>query len=155
MKLTFIDFDGTLSVPNYKDKNGQMVMGFTDGSWKEYVKATTPDTFFYCKPVMPVIRFAKSQKENGNKVYVLTAVSSTEEVSGKKKFIEDYCPDIFDDILWVFSSEDKLETIRSTAAKQGAKLTDCQLVEDSFATLLYVMHYGVTPIHVASLVCDL
>ena len=155
MKIIFFDFDGTISVPNYRNTDGQLVMAFKNGGWKDYVLETTPDTFRDCRPVKPVLRYASECKDQGCLIYVLTAATGPEEVAGKAKFLQQHCPGLFDDLLWVSSPEDKLDRMKEIAATHGLTLSDCALVEDSFATLIYVMHYGVEPIHVSSLVCDL
>ena len=153
-KLVFFDVDGTLSVPIYPD-GGREVIGFSDEGWLEYCRTAGEDGYRLCKPVEPVKRYAEKCLSEGSVLYVLTTSQMEEETAAKRKFVERHYAGLFAQVLDVRHDKEKLDAMREKAQEHGLLLTDCELVEDTFATLLYVMQAGVKATHIASLVCDL
>lgn len=154
IRFTFFDVDGTLSVPVYKD-NGKSVIGFSDNGWENYCNTHKEDAYEYCKPVLPVKRYAQELKEKGVRLFVLTTSGSPNETAAKKKFVSQHYEGLFEELIAVDADQKKLDAMQQIAEKYGETLSSCELVEDTFRTLLYVNQHNVKPTHISSLVCDL
>ena len=154
MRLAFFDVDGVLSVPIYKEKD-EFVIGFTAETWKAYCMEHGEDTYQYCKPVLPVKRYAEHLQTEGAILFALTATQSDAETQAKRKFLSKHYPGLFEEVLTVSSQNEKFETIKMISQKYGAQLADCELVEDTLSTLLEVRQYGIMPTHISAVVCDL
>lgn len=155
MKLCFFDIDGTLVVPLYKDKNGNTVVGFTDEEWFEYCEKSSPEGYKYCKPVMPVIRYARQRKEEGARLFVLSTAQSLGEIESKKHYINENFPGLFEGVLTVDKDSQKIEIMNKMAMDAGVEVKECELVEDTYANILKANDAGFTATHISSLVCDL
>ena len=153
-RLVFFDVDGTLSAPSFHD-GSRLVIGFPEESWHDCCALRGENSYDLCKPVLPVKRYAARRKEEGALLYVLTTCSEDVEVPGKQRFIQRCYPGLFEELLHVKSDKEKLTAMEETARRHGLTLADCELVEDTYATLLYVMGFGVTPTHLSLLVSDL
>ena len=154
-KLAFFDFDGTISVPEYL-VDGEIKVGYpTVPSWIDYCNAGGKDAYKTCRPVKPVQRYADKLRENGAKLYILTGIRSEGEVLAKIEFLKDHYEGYFEDMLTVSSPEEKLGVIRETAAREGVALTDCELIEDMYPTLLGVLAGGIKATHISQIVADL
>ena len=154
MRLAFFDVDGVLSVPIYKEKD-EFVIGFIAETWKAYCMEHGEDTYQYCKPVLPVKRYAENLQAEEVVLFALTATQSDAETQAKRKFLSKHYPGLFEEVLTVASQNEKLETIKIISQRYGAQLTDCELVEDTLSTLLEVRQYGIKPTHISAVVCDL
>lgn len=153
-KLAFFDVDGTLSVPIFK-KDDHFEIGFSEEEWKEYCLIHKEDSYEFCKPVLPIKRYAASLKEQGALLYVLTTSGSSNETLAKEKFIATHFPGLFEEVIAVDADKKKLDVIQAKAKDHNVPLEACELVEDTFATLLYVNEYHIKPTHVAAITCDL
>ncbi len=149
-KIAFFDVDGTLSVPIYND-NGEMKIGFSDEGWIAYCVKEGEESYQYCKPVQMTIRYARKLKDQGALLYVLTTSQTSFETNGKKKFLQTHCPGLFDDVISVSQDQYKLLVIQAIAEMNGVALTECELIEDTYSTLLTMLPYGIKPTHVSSL----
>ena len=154
IKFAFFDVDGTLSVPIFQE-NDSFVIGFSEEDWKKYCMRHKEDSYEYCKPVLPVKRYAQKLKEQDVKLYVLTTSGSKEETAAKEKFIRTHYAGLFEKVIAVDADRKKLDEIERIADSFQADLSECELVEDTFATLLLVNQYKIKVTHVSSLVCDL
>lgn len=153
-QLVFFDLDGTLSVPEYEE-NGKPVIGFhTPEGWVNYCNAYGDKAYQFCKPLQPVKRYALQKKEEGARLFVLTAVLCESEVGAKKVFLDEHYPGIFEDMITVGSAGEKGEKIKEIAAREDVPLDHCELVEDTFMTLLDVMEDGVRVTHLSEIVCN-
>ena len=110
MKIMFVDVDGTLSSPCYK-VDGKFQIGMSDVQWASYCKEHGEDTYEWCRPVMPVKKYALDAKAAGAKLYVLTTSGTQIETEAKRKFIDRYYPGIFDDIYSVEHDNEKVKFI--------------------------------------------
>lgn len=154
-KLAFFDFDGTLSVPEYL-VDGEKKIGYpTVPSWIDYCNGLGPEAYKTCRPVKPVRRYAAALKEAGARLYVLTAIKSEGEVQAKWEFLADHYEGFFEDMLMVASPEEKLGVIKQIAASEGVDLTECELIEDMYPTLLGVIGDGVKATHLSQIVGEL
>lgn len=153
-KLCFFDIDGTLSVPIYND-HGRMVVGFTDEGWYEHCATKREHAYDYCKPVMPVKRYAESLKSEGAKLYVLSVSQSEGESLAKERFIETHFAGLFEEVIVVGCNADKLTVITEYSEREGVKLSECELVEDTYSNVLMANDNGIKGTHIAALICDL
>ena len=152
IKLVFFDMDGTLSVPIYKDAEGNDVLGFSQEEWERYCVLNGEDTYQYCKPVEPVRQYAKRRKAEGAKLFVLTTSSMSFENDAKRKFANRYYPDLFEDIIAVGKDAMKAVVMRHMAEKFQTSLCNCELVEDTYATLLDVVSQGMKGTHITHII---
>ena len=150
LKIAFFDVDGTLSVPIYK-KNGRDVIGFSPEEWQSYCIQNGEDTYQYCKPVLAVKQYAQKRKKEGAVLYALTTSKTSFETKAKEKFTERCYPGLFEAVIAVAADEMKLPVMLAIAEKYGVKPEDCELVEDTFSTLLNIMQSGIKPIHISHL----
>lgn len=149
MKLAFFDIDGTLSVPQYM-VDGKLEIGLFEG-WVEYCIENGMDTYKDCKPVKIVGEYAKRLKREGVALYALSTSQSSFEHDAKKKFLETHYPGVFLSLISVSRDELKLPVIAKMAEKMKARLEDCELVEDTYATLLEAGKLGVKATHISAL----
>lgn len=153
-ELVFFDIDGTLAVPRYF-VNGEYVSGFSDEGWYEYCVSQKENGYNHCIPVKPTERYAKKRKNDGAILFVLSTSQTPEETSAKVKFVSDKFPGLFCEVITVAKDAMKLEVISEMASKFNTTLTKCELVEDTYSTLLKANEKGIIATHLSSLVCDL
>ena len=150
IKLGFFDVDGTLSVPVYDDQ-GRKTIGFSDDGWIAYCVREKENSYRHCQPVGMTIRYARKLKEEGAKVYVLTTSQTSFETQGKKKFLDQHCPGLFEDVIAVGKDAYKLLVIQEMARLHKVEASECELVEDTYGTLLSMLDTGIKLTHVSSL----
>lgn len=155
MELVFFDIDGTLCVPTYKNKQGETVVGFTDEGWYEFCITMGEDGYKDCIPVKPVLRYAGKRHDDGAKLFVLSTAHTKEETSAKIKFVKTKLPDLFEEVITVAHDADKIPVMLDKAEKYGLEAKDCEIVEDTYATILKSNDVGIKATHISSLVCDL
>ena len=122
----------------------------SDVQWASYCKEHGEDTYEWCRPVMPVKKYALDAKAAGAKLYVLTTSGTQIETEAKRKFIDRYYPGIFDDIYSVEHDNEKVKFILEKASELGIEPSDCELVEDTYA----VAHAVGVGLHVACHTCS-
>lgn len=154
IKLAFFDVDGTLSVPRYRN-NGQYVIGFSEEDWVTHCVTSGENAYDDCLPVAPARRHAEALKQAGARLFVLTTSMSEAETAAKKKFIRENFPGLFEEVIAVPSDAEKAGEIRRRAEEAGVSLSACELVEDTYATLLAVLPLGIRGTHISRLVWDL
>jgi phosphoglycolate phosphatase-like HAD superfamily hydrolase len=150
IKLCFFDVDGTLSVPRYQI-DGELKIGTLDG-WIEYCVTHGPDTYDDCLPVEPVRRYAIKLHEAGAALYALSTSQTSFEHAAKQKFLDRHYPDLFDELITVARDEYKQQVIAQMAKLRGLPLTACELVEDTYATLLEAGECGIRVTHISMIV---
>lgn len=153
MKLAFFDVDGTLSVPRYLI-DGTYRIGAPKTEWIAFCKEHRENSYEYCLTIPEVRAYAKQLKEEGVKLYVLSAVSSFYEKAAKTKFVKDHYPDLFDGFFYVNGDEEKLQVLSEMAALQEVPLSECVLVEDNFSLLLEALGKGIEPVHISMLAAE-
>ena len=153
-ELVFFDIDGTLSVPRYND-NGRLVIGFSDEGWENFCNNAGEDGYRDCIVVKPVVRYAEKRKSEGALLYVLSTAHYENEVKSKHKFINETFPGLFEEVLTVPRDPDKLTVISGMAEERGLKLSECELVEDTYATILKANEIGIKATHISEIVCNL
>ncbi|MBO4697754.1 MAG: hypothetical protein J5643_10845 [Lachnospiraceae bacterium] len=153
-KLAFFDIDGTLSAPYYP-VNGVLQAGMTDEQWLEFCRTYREDSYHFCKPVMPVIRYARELRCRGAELYVLSTSQTKEEDLSKEHIIAKWCPDLFREILTVRKDSEKTLKILEIADALGVDPAECELVEDTYSLVLDAIGKGIKGTHVAQIVCDL
>lgn len=152
VKMAFFDVDGVLSAPHY-NVDGKMQIGFpTVEGWIKYCETRKDNTYDECKPVPAVYDHARKLKEHGAKLYVLTASFGEAESHSKQVFVERCYEGLFDEFYSVLSSSDKVPFIQKLADENGVDISECELVEDTFTTLLEAEGAGIIPTHIANLV---
>ena len=153
IKLAFFDVDGTLSAPQYL-VNGKLQIGMSDTQWQKYCDDHGEDTYEYCKPVKAVKEYALSKKAQGATLYVLTSSQGENENKGKRKFIEQHYSGIFEEVIPVAHDADKVKVIKAKAEEKGVKLSECEIVEDTFKILLETVCEGIVSTHVANIFAE-
>jgi hypothetical protein len=147
MKLAFFDVDGTLSVPRYLI-DGQMKIGTQDG-WIEYCVNHGADTYDDCLPVEPARLYAKALKTSGATLYALSTSQTSFEHAAKQKFLDEHYSGLFADLITVARDEYKQQIIAEMARIRGISLSSCELVEDTYATLLLAAETGIKVTHLS------
>jgi phosphoglycolate phosphatase-like HAD superfamily hydrolase len=148
-KLSFFDVDGTLSVPQYR-MDGEMKIGTEDG-WIEYCVTNGADTYDDCRPVEPVRAYAKQLQEAGVELFALSTSQTSFEHAAKQKFLDTHYPGIFSALITVSRDAYKQQVIAQMAKLRGIPLTECELVEDTYATLLAAGETGIKVTHISML----
>jgi hypothetical protein len=146
-KLSFFDVDGTLSVPQYK-MDGEMKIG-TQNGWIEYCVTHGADTYDDCRPVEPVRAYAKRLQEAGVELHALSTSQTSFEHAAKQKFLDAHYPGIFSSLITVSRDEYKQQVIAQMARLRGITLAECELVEDTYATLLDAGELGIKVTHIS------
>lgn len=153
IRFAFFDVDGTLSAPRYFI-DGKMQIGTTEQAWIDYCQEHREDSYEYCYAVIPVREHAEKLKAEGARLFVLSSIMSELEIDAKTKFVKRLYPDLFEDFFFVWEDKDKLTLIENFAKKEGVDVSECELVEDTLATLFKAATIGITPMHVSMLVQD-
>lgn len=155
IKLVFFDIDGTLCVPRYRDKHGNLVCGFSDADWFEFCENAGKEGYRDCITVKPVERYAHELKENGTKLFVLSTAQSLGEIEAKKTHILRTFPSLFEEVITVSSDPMKMDVIKEYADKYGCDLRECEIVEDTYSTILKANDLGIHATHISMIVCNL
>jgi FMN phosphatase YigB (HAD superfamily) len=154
IRLAFFDMDGTLCAPRFY-VNGKMVGGMSDEAWHTFCEKNGEDTYRFCKPVPSVTEYARKLRECGAKVYVLSTSQTKYECDAKNKFVrQNYPAGFFTEVLTVEHDADKLPVIREIAEKEGVRPEECELIEDTYATVLAAIVAGIRGTHVSMIYCD-
>jgi phosphoglycolate phosphatase-like HAD superfamily hydrolase len=146
-KLSFFDVDGTLSVPQYRI-DGEMKIG-TETGWIEYCVTHGADTYDDCRPVEPVRAYARKLREAGVELFALSTSQTSFEHAAKQKFLDTHYPGIFSELITVSRDAYKQQVIAQMARLRGVSLTECELVEDTYATLLTAGELGIKVTHIS------
>ena len=153
-KLAFFDIDGTLSAPYYPVE-GELKPGMTDEQWITFCKEYGEDSYFFCKPVMPVKRYAEKLREQGAELYVLSTSQTPEEDISKVKFIGRFYSGLFQEVLTVRRDADKVGRILELAEQKKIEADACELVEDTYSNVLLAVTNGIRATHISQIVQDL
>ena len=154
VRLAFFDMDGTLCAPRFY-VGGKIVGGMSDTAWLAFCEKNGEDTYRFCKPVPMVTEYAEQLKDHGAKIYVLSTAQTAPERAAKSKFVkQNYPQGFFTEVLTVEHDADKLPVIRKVAEKEGVRLEDCELIEDTYATVLAAIVAGVRGTHVSQIYCN-
>ena len=152
-RLAFFDMDGTLCEPNYFTGVFETI-GFTEEGWIAFCAKNGENTYDNCRPLPRVAAYAASLKENGAVLYVLTGAITSIEVDAKRKFVKENYPDLFENVIAVPDEDRKLKVIRAFAEMHGVPLTECELVEDTYTTLLRAAAEGIRTKHVSAFLTE-
>lgn len=153
-RFAFFDIDGTLSAPYYP-VGGELKPGMTDDEWITFCAEHGDDSYIYCKPVLPVKRYAEQLRKEGAELFVLSTSQSAQEDSSKERFIERHYPGMFREVLTVRSDEEKVPAIKAAAVRFGVEPEACELIEDTYSNVLKAVCSGIKATHVSQIVCDL
>ncbi len=154
IKLAFFDMDGTLCAPRFY-VDGKTAAGMSDTAWLEYCAKNGEDTYRFCKPVPSVVEYAQELKSHGAKLYILSMSMSDAESAAKRKFTAQNFAGMFEDVRIVASDAEKLPVIREIAEKAGVRPEECELIEDTYATVLAAIVAGMKGTHVSHIYCNL
>lgn len=152
IRLAFFDMDGTLCAPRFY-VNGTMVVGMSDEAWISFCRANGENTYRFCKPVPAVAEYAEELHAKGASLYVLSTVQTGEEAAAKQKFTKQNFPGLFSDVLTVQNDADKFAVMRQLMEEKGVRPEECELVEDTYATVLAAAVAGMRATHVSHLYC--
>lgn len=151
VKLVFFDFDGTLCAPNYL-VDGVYTVGMPKARWEAFIEEKKEAIFEDCRPVTPVFAYAAKCKERGGRIIILTRTGSRTEDLAKQRFVEKWYPGLFDEYISVREDREKVEVIKDKAAANAVALSECELVEDTYAILLEAVSEGIAGKHVTNLI---
>lgn len=154
VRLAFFDMDGTLCAPRFY-VNGKTLHGMSDQEWLTYCEKNGEDGYRFCKPVPMVTEYAQGLRDRGAKLYVLSTSWTEWEDAAKRKFIAQNYPGLFEEVRTVRGDAEKLPVIRETAEKEGVRLDECELVEDTYSTVLAAIVAGIRGTHVSHIYCNL
>ena len=147
--MAFFDMDGTLCAPRFY-VNGKIVGGLSDTAWLEFCDKNGEDTYRFCKPVPLVTEYAQTLRDHGAKIYVLSTSQTAPENAAKQKFVkQNYPAGFFTEVITVEHDADKIPVIRKYAEREGVRLEDCELIEDTYATVLAAIVEGIKGTHVS------
>jgi FMN phosphatase YigB (HAD superfamily) len=94
-------------------------------------------------------------KSHGAKLYILSMSMSDAESAAKRKFTAQNFAGMFEDVRIVASDAEKLPVIREIAEKAGVRPEECELIEDTYATVLAAIVAGMKGTHVSHIYCNL
>ena len=151
IRLAFFDVDGTLSAPVYL-VDGKYGPGMPGDDWVRYCVKYGADAYQWCKFIPAVKAYALKLKKAGARLFVLTSVETSFETEAKHKFIDTYYPGIFEKVISVSKDEYKFIVIDEMAKITGYALEECELVEDTFSTVLDVSLKGIKATHISDIV---
>ena len=154
IRLAFFDMDGTLCAPRFY-VNGKTVGGMSDEAWIAFCAKNGEDSYRFCKPVPLVAEYVEELKDHGAKLYVLSSSNSAAENAAKRKFVAHNFAGVFEEVITVSGDAEKLPVIRKIAEKEGVKLEDCELVEDTYPLVLQAIVAGMKGTHVSHIYCSL
>lgn len=83
---------------------------------------------------------------------ILSVALCESEIRAKEVFLMKHYPGMFEEIVIVKSANEKATKIREIADRENVPLEHCELVEDTFMTLLDVMGDGVKVKHISEIV---
>lgn len=153
IKFAFFDVDGTLSEPRYM-VDGQLKIGLFFDRWNAYCLEHKEETYKDCRTIPVVKEHALKRKMCGARLYVLSTSLSEEETRAKKRFIERNYPGIFEEVITVDADDKKIDVILSYASEHGCLPKECELVEDTYRTLLKAMENGICATHISNLISE-
>lgn len=145
-KYVFLDLDGTLSPYRFNDHvNGRSGLG--GQSLKELLFDKT--IFLKQRPLQTMITILK--QINPEKLYILGANCTNNEIEQKLKWLKIYYPFIKEDhIIFVCASDLKVQVMEAYCEKIGVSRHDMVLVEDKHKTLYDAEEAGFIAYHVTS-----
>lgn len=86
VKIAFFDLDGVLSIPRYRDIDGNISCGMLSEDWFITCQSTE-DVYRDCEVPIKVINLLRRLKNNGTKLYVLTHETNSGAYFNKVNFI--------------------------------------------------------------------
>lgn len=153
MKYAFLDVDGVLSIPQYRDDNGNMRIGGTEDWWYKYNVGKT-DTYKNCIVPDKMKEFIFRLKKNNIQTYVLTAVSCVDEYFNKVDFVLDNYGVFFHsyrDILFVHTDSEKIKYLCTFAENLDIPRKEILIVDDTLGILLQAETDGFSAMHVSEI----
>ncbi len=154
IKYAFFDVDGTLASPCYMF-DGKLAIATDDERWAKYCADMGEDGYKWCRPVTQTGEYAKKLKDQGAKLFILTASSSAPETASKWKFVNTHFPGLFEDIFTVEHDHEKCPLILKKAALFGAAPEECEIVEDTFRILFETVVAGIRSTHITTILTGL
>ena len=73
----------------------------------------------------------------------------------KRKFVEKYYTDMFENVISVEHDAEKVEVIKAMAKQYEVELAECELVEDTLNILFETVCEGIVSTHIANIFADL
>lgn len=144
-KYVFFDLDGTLSEYRYNDH----VSGRNDFGGKTFEEKFFGNVFVINRPLKTMVELIN--EFDLDKVFVLGAITTNNEIDEKYIWLEKYYPSIKrENIIFVADSQLKLIAIEQYAKKFNIKKEDVVFVDDKHATIRQVEEAGYTSYHITS-----
>ena len=140
IKIAFIDIDGVLSIPRYKDCIGNVrcAIGQNEGAW--FNKSNwNSDCYKDCAVNPAVVALLDKLKRKGVMLYALTHETNSGSYFNKIDFVLNNYSDYFNSyrqILFVSKIEDKIRLMDIYCSKKGFGHKECLLVEDTYDTCI-------------------
>ena len=149
--LAFVDVDGVLSAPRFKDHEGNMVVGFPQEEWLSYCQEKGEASYEDCSPIPGVSEYLWKLKWEGARLFVLTSSSLEIETKAKKVYVEEHFPNLFDEIYAVEHDAEKVPFIVEMADREEVPLGECLLLEDTYNTVLAAHERGIAGVHISNI----
>ena len=154
VKLAFFDVDGVLSAPRYWTEDGEYVIGFSDQGWVDFCEKEGEDAYKLCDPIPGVTEYIEKLKSEGAKLFVLSTTASKAEISAKIKYLDRLYLGDFLEYYFVDHDLDKIEKIKEVAEREGVKISECALIEDTLNTLFIAHDKGIKAVHISNILAD-
>lgn len=151
IKLAVFDVDGTLSAPQYRDIDGNPVIGFSLEEWIGYCKERGNSAYQFCKPIPGVLPFLQGLKKAGAVLEVVSTALSAEERMAKAVFVGENYPNCFEGYSFVDQDQYKVALIHTLARQHGCELSSCLFVDDSYPLLLEAHEQGIRAAHISNI----
>ncbi|MBO6046907.1 MAG: hypothetical protein J6P61_04050, partial [Erysipelotrichaceae bacterium] len=134
--------------------DGERKIGLPFDCWEDYCDIHKERTYDDCAVNKPVERYARYLKSQGTELFVLSTAVNKNEILAKQVFIEERLPGLFTDVITVEEDDYKIDVIKQMADDYGVGLDECELIEDTFNTLLKANEIGIIPTHISQLTVD-
>lgn len=153
VKIAFIDVDGTLAIPRFKNNDGQIKCAMEDNVWFNRCNSRT-DMYKYCIKNKKLEDFMIKLKNNGTIFYVLTEETNSGAYFNKIDFVLSNYPEIFNDyhqILFVDNKNKKSDLMKTIANKNNINKNKCLLIDDTYSVCQKASINGFSVMHISEL----
>jgi FMN phosphatase YigB (HAD superfamily) len=151
-KAAFFDMDGTICAPKFIMENGEEVIGFSPTKWIAFCNKMREKAYDNCPLIQPAVEFAKTLKNDGYTLYILTCTLSGGERTAKREYLLNNDLDrIFEDIVFFDTDYEKIAFMEQVASKHMLNIHDCVFVDDTLSTLLQAHTRGIQAIHISNI----
>lgn len=151
-KYVFVDFDGTLCEYRYfghvsgktVDPDGRSLGG-------QCLKELLFDTYDEVRPLKTMQEILK--KLDPDKIYVLGAIVTSNEINTKVKWLRKHYPYIKEEnMIFVADLDIKIDVLKEYKKKLNINFEDMAFVDDKITTIRHAEEQGIPSYHITSFV---